>query len=472
MSGTGSTSDRSFALLAESVSARGRRVVSAGAAVASAAGVAMFDRGGNAFDAAVAAALVEGVVLPMKCGLAGDVVALVREAGGAFKALISVGPGAGALARGVRMTVTGPRSVGIPGAPHGYAALAAKGRLDREVLVKPAMRLAADGFPWERIAVELTVGAQAILRENNSSTVFLPNSRLPRPGEQLRLPQLLPLLTDFADDGERLFFGRHGAAVAKRVTDAGGFLAAEDLCVKPAIWSDLDAHHLSTVDATLLVTPRPTHGASLARAVAIAIDGADLVEAVRESRSKNSARAAAGTGTSVVTAADADGNAVVLVHSNSFQHYGSGVVVEELGLVLNNRPGRGFDLAAPPDAPNAPAAGRTPVVTLHAWALERDGRVFAGATPGGANQMPWNLQTVAELLVGRTPADVVLAPRFGLGGDNKLICERNHPFASRAEASVVPELSLGSVTQILTLQDDSREAAADPRTGARACAAP
>jgi gamma-glutamyltranspeptidase/glutathione hydrolase len=469
---TDSTSDRCFALLAEMVSARGRRVVSAGTQLASAAGVAMFDRGGNAFDAAVAAALVEGVVLPMKCGLAGDVVALVREAGKPFKALISVGPGASALGHGARLTVTGPCSIGIPGAPHGYATLAAMGRLGRDALVKPAMRLASDGFAWARIAIELTVGAQAVLRENNSSTVFLPNGRTPFFGERLRLPQLVPLLADFATEGEMLFFGRHGATVAKRVTSAGGFLIAGDLCVKPAAWRDLDAHNLAAVDARLLVTPRPTHGASLAHAVALAVDGADLVDAVRQSRSKGNAQAAAGTGTSVITAADDGGNAVILVHSNSFQHYGSGVVVDELGLVLNNRPGRGFDLAAPSDAPNAPAAGRIPVVTLHAWALERNGCVFTGATPGGANQVPWNLQTITKLLAGSAPAEVVLEARFALSADNKLICEHSHPFAARDEASVVPEFSLGSVTQILTLRDDGEcAAAADPRTGARACAA-
>lgn len=465
---------RSRVLLAESAAARGGRVISAGTTLAAGAGMAMYGKGGNAFDAAVAAALVEGVVLPMKCGLAGDVVALAREANGPFRALISVGPGARALARGARMTVTGPCSVGIPGAPHAYATLAAMGRLGRKAIVEPAMKLAADGFAWVRIAIELTAGAQKILQSHNGPTCFLPNGRPPRPGERLRLPQLLPLLSDFATEGEALFFGAHGAVFAKRIQEAGGFLEAEDFRVKPAAWHELDAQRLNSKGANLLVTPRPTHGASLARAVKLACDGADLVAAVRKSRSPRTVAAAAGTGTSVIAAADADGNAVVLVHSNSFQHYGSGLVVEDLGLVLNNRPGRGFDLAAPPNAANAPAAGRTPLVTLHAWAIERGDQTFAGATPGGANQMPWNLQTIVALLDGNAPADSVLAPRFALGADDKLICEHDHPLATAAETSVVPDLSLGSVTQILSLRRGEAESdvVADPRTGARACAMP
>ncbi|MCU1650877.1 MAG: gamma-glutamyltransferase [Pseudonocardia sp.] len=75
-----------------------------------------------------------------------------------------------------------------------------------------------------------------------------------------------------------------------------------------------------------------------------------------------------GGGTSVVTAADTAGNAIVLVHSNSFQRYGSGIVVAPYGLVLSNRPGRGF--TDDPSHPNFPAPGRRPVTTLHAWAAE------------------------------------------------------------------------------------------------------
>src|ERR1700719_2177166 len=95
------------------------------AAVPAAADIAMeiLREGGNAFDAVLAACFVEAVCLPMKCGLGGDVVALVHLTDGRMRALISVGPGGARFGPG-QLTLTGPRSVGVPGAPDGYAALA------------------------------------------------------------------------------------------------------------------------------------------------------------------------------------------------------------------------------------------------------------------------------------------------------------------------------------------------------------
>src|SRR3546814_303951 len=107
--------------------------------------------------------------------------------------------------------------------------------------------------------------------------------------------------------------------------------------------------------------------------------GAAMRDAMKKLRSNDG-------GTSVVAVGDAEGRAVIVVHSNSFPQYGAGVLLEELDLVLNNRPGRGFDLKAGPEDPNAPAPGRVPTTTLHAWALERSDGFCMGATPGGANQ--------------------------------------------------------------------------------------
>jgi gamma-glutamyltranspeptidase/glutathione hydrolase len=175
-------------------------------------------------------------------------------------------------------------------------------------------------------------------------------------------------------------------------------------------------------------------------------------------------------GTSAVTAADAEGNAVVLIHSNSFPQYGSGLVVEPWDLILNNRPGRGFDLDAPAEAPNAPRAGRVPATTLHAWALERPGRTLLGGTPGGVNQMPWNCQTILDCLADdRDLGRVVLAPRWAMDEADNLTCEADHARAGTADARIVDPLSLRSVEQILRLDraGERLQAAADPRTGAQ-----
>jgi gamma-glutamyltranspeptidase/glutathione hydrolase len=460
------------ALLAEAVAVRGRATVTAVAPLAVNAGLAVLARGGNAFDAAVAAGLVESVAVPMRCGLGGDLVALVRQADGTLETLVSIGPGVAALDSGGRLEITGPRSIGIPGAPHGYAALAAKGRLGLAALAAPAIDAAETGVPWSRAAVQLTVEAQELLRRHNGALPFLPGGAPPQVGALLRLPGLARLLRRFADSGAALFHGEPGRVLADHVQALGGLLTRADLEAMPARWQA--PARLALAGAVISATPAPTHGPGLLRALELVRDEAlSPVAAARLARAE--ARAAGKRpqdgGTSVLTAADREGTVVVLVHSNAFVRYGSGVVLPAFDLVLANRPGRGFALDAPPQAPNAPRAGRVPPTTLHAWAIETAGRIDLGATPGGIDQMPWNLQSAMQCLANRALGEIVTAPRWGLDTDDGLTCEADHPLAG-SEGKTVPALSQGSAQQIVRLVagEATIEAAADPRTGARAAA--
>src|SRR5262249_27470445 len=134
--------------LRENVVVSGTRVISAAHPAAAAAGAGAYTTGGNAFDAALTACFVETIALPRKCGMAGDVVALFRREHGPMQALVSVGPGAAALNRGARYDRLGPRSVGVPGAPDGYATLARFAVLDLARLIAPAVRAAREGITW------------------------------------------------------------------------------------------------------------------------------------------------------------------------------------------------------------------------------------------------------------------------------------------------------------------------------------
>ena len=98
----------------------------------------------------------------------------------------------------------------------------------------------------------------------------------------------------------------------------------------------------------------------------------------------------------MVSAVDSAGTMVTIVHSNSFPRFGSGLVEPRYDMILANRAGRGFDVR--PGHPNFPEPGRRPATTLHAWAVAASGgRRLQGATPGGVNQLPWNVQTLARL---------------------------------------------------------------------------
>ncbi len=461
----------SLARLCQTVAATGSKVVTSAHPAASAAGAAIFAQGGNAFDAALAACFMETVALPMKCGLAGDLVALYRRADGSFESIISVGPGPQALAQGAVLEKLGPRSVGIPGAPDGYATLHGMANLPLMALAAPAINAAEIGLPWTWTALSYLDEAEELLGRYSPHHPYCPHGRRPQIGDLRRLPGLGRLLAAFVDLGADLFAGDHGKRLVAEVQSRGGFLTLADLCGRPARRLPVQSQSLAD-GIELLVTPGPTGGPRLAEVIRRLQGGeADLLGIVRDERRQSRARnsAALDEGTSVVTAADEFGNAVVVVHSNSFPRFGSGVVLES-GLVLNNRPGRGFDLAAPPQARNAPAAGRVPQTTLHAWALRHGETLCLGGTPGGVNQVPWNAQAIGDLLGGATPAEAVTNPRWALDDKDELTAEAGVVFADAATPfRAVQRFSHRSVQQIVAMRAGLPHlAAADPRSGASA----
>ncbi|MFC4350253.1 gamma-glutamyltransferase [Fodinicurvata halophila] len=453
-------------------SVKGDFVCTAAVPAAARTGLDALRAGGNAFDAALAACFVETVWLPMKCGLAGDLVALMRTAEGEVQCLTAIGGGPVALGSGARLEKTGPCSVGAPGAPIGYATLAERAVHPLSELIAPAAAYAEAGIFWTPVAVNLTREAAPLLKSHNSSTRFLPEGMLPQAGEPLHLPGLARLLGDFANKRGALFHGDLGEAVVARVKAAGGFISLEDM---KAVEATLAVPLTMELDGSGVarMTPAPSHGLLLAKALEHAVaQGCDSWTAFITAREVLTA--AGDEGTSVVTAADNDGNGVVVVHSNSFPQYGSSLVLDEYDLVLNNRPGRGFDLEAPTDHWNAPAAGRIPFTTLQAWALERPDGVYLGGTPGGQNQAPWNLQTILDLLDGAHDLGaLVTRPRWGLDGNGAVLVEKGCDFtATQSSMREVPALSLRSAEQVIRIPGECAplEAAADPRTGALALA--
>ncbi len=457
-----------------------RSVVAAASPTAAHIGAAMLDSGGNAYDAAVAAALAETVLLPPKCGLAGDLIALVWEHDRpAPQALLAIGGAPAGLAGAIEsggFGDTGPLSVGVPGAPAGYAALAERGRLGLATCTRPAIDLAEDGFCWATVCTVLAEESADLVRAHQpEGTVYYPGGSPIAPGAVVRLPGLARALRQFADDGAGLLDGSVGDAIVDRVQRAGGVLRRSDYQFAAADWT------VAAQDerlGSLWATPAPTHGPSLLDALAdlgTRPSPADVLAAVRASIARRGSSLADPSGTSMVSAVDASGTIVVVVHSNSYPRFGSGLIVEEYDLILANRAGRGFDPR--PGHPNHPAPGRRPATTLHAWAWEPSpGRRLLGATPGGANQMPWNAQSLARLVSGddvtpRRLADAVVAPRWQLDADGTISIEsgfsRDEIAAFRQTdpgARVLDTWELRSAMQIVGDLGDVSVAVADPRT--------
>jgi gamma-glutamyltranspeptidase/glutathione hydrolase len=395
-------------------------VVCAAAPLAAQAGAAALRDGGNAYDAVVAAALAETVLLPPKCGFGGDLIALRLATGAsAPDALLAIGGAPAGLAEVAAVSTwreVGPMSVGPPAAAAGYAALADLGRLGRGRLAAPAIELAVDGFPWAPVCTRLSEQAAALVQEMNAEgCVYYPDGSPISPGTITRLPGLVKVLEEFVARGAGLMDGPVGSAVVAAVHARGGVLTDDDFGFARAEWATCSVGTLATThgDVPTWATPSPTHGPSLLDAVAGLGSSnpshVDVLRQVMKAISERRSTLCDPSGTSMVSAADAEGNVVVIVHSNSFPRFGSGIVVPAYDLVLANRAGRGF--TPEPGHINFPAAGRRPATTLHAWAVAGvDGYPrFMGATPGGANQMPWNAQTLARIARGETDPGVLVA---------------------------------------------------------------
>jgi len=479
------------AVMAEQCTGRGRDgVVCAAAPLAALAGADALRAGGNAFDAAVAAALAETVLLPPKCGFGGDLIAIVLPAGADEpEALVAVGgapAGLADVAASGRWRDVGATSVGPPAAATGYAALAARGRLGRDRLAAPAIDLAVDGFPWATVCTRLAEQAAALVAEMQpEGCVYYPDGHPFAPGELVRLPGLARVLEEWVVRGERLLAGPVGDAIVAAVGLRGGVLDRSDLELVGAVWQPCASADVE--GRRVWATPEPTHGPSLLDALtssrsverssdaATGAGGATAYAGVLAAIARRRRELADPSGTSMVSAGDRDGNVVVVVHSNSFPRFGSGIVVREYDLPLANRAGRGF--TPEPGHPNFPVRGRRPATTLHAWAVADAGGVprWLGATPGGANQMPWNAQTVGRLLAGEeSPGALVTAPLWEwLPDDDGVRIEDGFPVAFvdalRAAAPRVvlaPRWGCKSAQQVVRVAAPGEVwvGAADPRT--------
>jgi len=228
--------------------------VAAAHASGSAAGKEMLDAGGNAVDAAVAAAFTMAVVGPYHSGLGGGGFAVLHLAT-EQKALAfdfrEVAPKGASRDMYVRdgafvptLATDGALSVAVPGAVKGYLELQAKyGKLPRAKVLAPAIRAAKDGFLVTPKYVALATPREACLRSDaEAARLFLrPDAQgvpsVPPVGTVLKQPELARTLEALAKRGEAAFYrGAIAKAVVDTVQRGGGVLTLEDLSAYATRW--------------------------------------------------------------------------------------------------------------------------------------------------------------------------------------------------------------------------------------------
>jgi gamma-glutamyltranspeptidase/glutathione hydrolase len=222
--------------------------VASAEADATAAGVEILGRGGNAADAAVATALALAVVHPQAGNLGGGGFAVIRIDGEvATLDFRETAPAAatrdmyiGEDGKPIReASWIGPLAAGVPGSPGGLHALHTRyGALPWAEVVKPAIRLAAEGFVVsERLARDLVTEEELLARFSSSAEVWLPGGNPVEAGQTMTLPQLAATLKSYARVGPAAITeGEVAVAVEAASTQHGGVLTEADLAAYRHEW--------------------------------------------------------------------------------------------------------------------------------------------------------------------------------------------------------------------------------------------
>lgn len=257
------------------------------------AGAGILAAGGNAADAAVAAALVAGVVEPAMSGLGGAAYAVVfdpgsgrttaleggvrcpgRATGTMFEPLVGVGGGLYGFppTRGDRAE-TGALSISVPTAPAVLARLHERfGSLPFFRVAEPALALAADGFVPDWMSVlHAAAGYRRLARCPAALSLWTREDGAPfvsaGPDDRLRLPELARSLRRLAEEGAEPFYaGDRGRRLVEGTQAAGGILEEGDLRV-PAV-REVEPLEFRFRGRRLATLPGPSGGPTLAAALA------------------------------------------------------------------------------------------------------------------------------------------------------------------------------------------------------------
>ncbi|MBN3849160.1 gamma-glutamyltransferase family protein [Paraburkholderia sp. Ac-20342] len=439
-----------------------RNIVSTSHPLAAQAGLRMLWKGGNAVDAAIAAAAAITVVEPVSCGLGGDAFALVWDgqklhglnASGAAPAAWNLdyfrsryGEENGIAKRPRR----GWDVATVPGVIAGWEALHAKfGSLPFADLMEPAIEIAERGHAVAGVvARKWNAAIPELQNQPGFAGTFMPHGRAPEVSERVCFPGHAATLRLLAEQGPRAYYeGEIAERIAAFSRECGGAMTLDDLRNCRADWvepigKEYRGHTVHEI---------PPNGQGIAALIALGIlkqfdvkslkvDSVEsqhlqieamklafadiyryvadprsmevtpeqmLDDAYLESRAKliDPKRTThfgfgmpASGGTIYMSAVDERGMMVSFIQSN-YMGFGSGVVVPGTGIALHNR---GWGFSMDPKSPNVVAGGKRPFHTIIPAFLTQqvDGRqeaVMSFGVMGGDMQPQGHLQTVVRML--------------------------------------------------------------------------
>ena len=379
--------------------------------------------GGNAVDAAIAAAAVLAVVEPQSTGIGGDVFALYAPKGKVAPIALN-GSGRAAKAasidhfieRGIKsIGFQSPHAVTVPGAVAAWAKLNKDhGKKSLAELLAPAIKLAEGGYVvHSRVAADWSRNTEKLTPCPNARRIFLPGGKTPKAGTVHRQPELAGTLKKIAKGGRNAFYkGEVAEDIVGYLKSLGGLLTLDDLAGFDADYvtpiktryrgfdvyecppngqgivalimlnilsgydlSALDPHgaarfHLEAEATRLAYRDRNAFVADPERAKVPVkrLLSASYAEALRGYIRRDRAMGRlppaglpAHKDTVYLSVVDAERNAISFINS-TFHNFGSGLCAPKSGVMLQNR-GASF-VVDDPKHPNAIAPGKRPMHTI------------------------------------------------------------------------------------------------------------
>ncbi|MEO5670028.1 MAG: gamma-glutamyltransferase family protein [Ramlibacter sp.] len=447
-----------------------RNVVSTSHPLAAQAGLRMLWKGGNAVDAAIAAAAAMTICEPVSNGLGSDAFAILWD-GKELHGLNASGPAPAAWtpehfkrkygAEAASPPKRGFDSVTVPGAVAGWVALSERfGKLPFADLLEPAIDIAERGYLMPVVVQQKWAAATPELHTlPGFAESFLPWGRAPEVGELFQFKGAARGLRAIAETRGAAFYGGEIAqAIEKFSAMNGGSHTAKDFArFKPEWVKPIERHYrghtlheippngqgiaaliaLGILDQFDLASmpvdsPDSQHLQIEAMKLAFAdvyryvaepsamevtaaqmLDDAYLASRAKLIDMKKAQDFQAGNpvkgGTIYLTAADENGMMISFIQSN-YMGFGSGCVEPHFGVSLQNR-GHGFSLD---QGPNRVAPGKRPFHTIIPAFLTREGHpVMSFGVMGGNMQPQGHMQTLVRMLdYNQAPQTACDAPRW------------------------------------------------------------
>ena len=464
-----------------------RNIVSTSHPLAAQAGLRMMQQGGNAVDAAIAAAAAMTITEPVSNGLGSDAFCILWD-GQKLHGLNASGPAPQAWtpdyfhrkygSDAVNPPKRGWDSVTVPGAVSAWATMSERfGKLPFADLMAPAIEIAERGYLVPVVVQQKWAAATPLLQSlPGFAESFLPWGRAPNVGELFQFKAAAKGLRAIAQTKGRAFYEGEIAEALVRFSDQhGGAMTLKDLANYQAEWVEPIAQNYRGYTLHEI----PPNGQGIAALIALGIlenfdlasmkvDGvesqhlqieamklafadvyryvadpkhmevtsaqmldpaylksrANLID-MKKAQNFNAGNPVKG-GTIYLTAADENGMMVSFIQSN-YMGFGSGVVEPSYGISLQNR---GFGFSTDPkglNPANLVAPGKRPFQTIIPAFLTQNGQpVMSYGVMGGNMQPQGHMQTLVRMLdYGQNPQTACDAPRWRYNEGMSINAEAN-----------------------------------------------